>query len=199
MWRRRLFAAALAAGFLWAGGQDVEYARSAPPAAASSAEPRFPYPRTITLARTYPDLVRLTIRRDGRFTWNRFQPRARTRWFRTHPQQVRNFRVRVARWEESIHPRDLGRKIAVEEYGLSLSEFNMIDEIWTQESDGWKRVYNYGGSGACHIPQALPCSKIPGGINATNRVAIEWGINYMLGRYGSISSALSHKRSKGWY
>lgn len=53
-------------------------------------------------------------------------------------------------------------------------------------------------SGACGIPQALPCSKLPGFPN--DPVAqLRWMDSYVKGRYGSWSAALNHSHSKGWY
>lgn len=51
-------------------------------------------------------------------------------------------------------------------------------------------------SGACKIPQALPCSKLP-----TNDPVeqIKWMQNYCVSRYGSWSGALAHSNSVGWY
>jgi len=51
-------------------------------------------------------------------------------------------------------------------------------------------------SGACKIPQALPCSKLP-----TNDPVeqIKWMQNYCISRYGSWSGALAHSNSVGWY
>ena len=196
----RRTAALLAAVVLAAPGVTIGYGSEAPqgaPTSATQAEPTFSYPRTSTLARIYPDLLR-AAQREPRFKWVRFELRAHSRWREKHPAQVAAVRRRVLRWEQTIPARELGHRIAVEEYGWSEEEFSALDRIWTQES-GWRAIWQHGGGPACHIPQAEPCSKIPGGINATNRVAIEWGLNYVVGRYGSIWNALAHKRAKGWY
>lgn len=51
-------------------------------------------------------------------------------------------------------------------------------------------------SGACGIPQALPCSKL-----GTNDPVeqLKWMQNYVNNRYGSWANAVSHSNSKGWY
>lgn len=51
-------------------------------------------------------------------------------------------------------------------------------------------------SGACGIPQALPCSKL----GTNDPVAqIQWMQNYCVRRYGSWAGAVAHFRSVGWY
>lgn len=51
-------------------------------------------------------------------------------------------------------------------------------------------------SGACGIPQALPCSKL-----GTNDPVeqIKWMQNYVFSRYGSWANAVAHSNSTGWY
>lgn len=51
-------------------------------------------------------------------------------------------------------------------------------------------------SGACGIPQALPCSKL-GTSDPVEQ--IKWMQNYCISRYGSWSGALAHSNSVGWY
>lgn len=51
-------------------------------------------------------------------------------------------------------------------------------------------------SGACGIPQALPCSKL----GTSDPVAqIKWMQNYVNNRYGSWANAVAHSNSVGWY
>ncbi len=54
-------------------------------------------------------------------------------------------------------------------------------------------------SGACGIPQALPCSKLPQGINTSVEDQIKWTIEYIKDRYGSPSAAWSYHLHTGWY
>ena len=50
-------------------------------------------------------------------------------------------------------------------------------------------------SGACGIPQAYPCSKLPCTLNADGAVCqLKWMDNYVKGRYGTWDGALS-----AWY
>lgn len=76
--------------------------------------------------------------------------------------------------------------------------FSALVTLWNHES-GWNyRAYN-GSSGACGIPQALPCSK--GGANFRNDPykQIEWGLSYIAGRYGNPSNALYFWNNHRWY
>jgi len=51
-------------------------------------------------------------------------------------------------------------------------------------------------SGACGIPQALPCSKL----GTSDPVAqIRWMQDYVNRRYGSWANAVAHSNAKGWY
>jgi TolA-binding protein len=52
-------------------------------------------------------------------------------------------------------------------------------------------------SGACGIPQAYPCSKLPCSLNDAGAVCqLQWMQNYVMQRYGSWESALSFWYSK---
>lgn len=46
-------------------------------------------------------------------------------------------------------------------------------------------------SGACGIPQAYPCSKLPNGVNTDPVTQLKWMQNYVNQRYGSWDNALS--------
>lgn len=46
-------------------------------------------------------------------------------------------------------------------------------------------------SGACGIPQAYPCSKLPQGVNTDPVTQLQWMQSYVTGRYGSWENALS--------
>ena len=51
-------------------------------------------------------------------------------------------------------------------------------------------------SGACGIPQALPCSKL-GTSDPVEQ--LRWMQNYVVRRYGSWANAVAHSNSVGWY
>lgn len=51
-------------------------------------------------------------------------------------------------------------------------------------------------SGACGIPQALPCSKL-GTKDPVEQ--LKWMQNYVFSRYGSWANAVAHSNQRGWY
>lgn len=93
--------------------------------------------------------------------------------------------------------RELGRRLAAER-GWTGAEWRALDGLWQRESS-WQAHALNPTSGACHIPQALPCSKIPGGLRATAATAIRWGLDYIGGRYGRPSAAKAHSNQHNWY
>ena len=86
-------------------------------------------------------------------------------------------------------------------YGWSENDYLALVTLWNRES-GWNPSAKNRSSGAYGIPQALPGSKMAssGSDWATNyQTQINWGLNYIKGRYGNPSSALAHSNSRGWY
>jgi hypothetical protein len=85
-------------------------------------------------------------------------------------------------------------------YGWCGSQYNCLVTLWNRES-GW-RVNAHNSSGAHGIPQALPGNKMSSaGKNwySDPQTQIKWGLKYILQRYGSPCSALSHSYRTGWY
>jgi len=69
--------------------------------------------------------------------------------------------------------------------GWTGDNWDALYKLWMKES-GWNPNSVNRSSGACGIPQAHPCSKI------TDKSAagqINWGLNYIKGRYGTPSAA----------
>jgi resuscitation-promoting factor RpfB len=95
----------------------------------------------------------------------------------------------------------LGRQLA-SAYGWgSGAEWTCLDELWTRES-GWRMVWNYQGSGAYGIPQALPASKMAsaGADYMTNPATqIRWGFSYISSTYGDPCTAWAHEQADSWY
>lgn len=79
--------------------------------------------------------------------------------------------------------------------GWTGADWNALYVLWMRES-GWNPRAMNRNSGACGIPQALPCSKIP---DKSTAGQITWGLNYIQNRYGSPSNAMSHWQQKHWY
>jgi hypothetical protein len=95
----------------------------------------------------------------------------------------------------------LGQQLA-SAYGWgSGAEWTCLDELWTRES-GWRMVWNYQGSGAYGIPQALPASKMAaaGPDYMTNPATqIRWGLGYVRSVYGDPCTAWAHEQADNWY
>lgn len=88
--------------------------------------------------------------------------------------------------------RSLGREMNAAMFGED--DWPALNKLWTRESN-WN-VNARNASGACGIPQALPCSKIP---DMSPQGQITWGLGYIKARYGTPQAAWAHSQSYGWY
>lgn len=79
--------------------------------------------------------------------------------------------------------------------GWTGAEWDALYVLWMRES-GWNPRSVNRNSGACGIPQALPCSKIP---DKSTIGQINWGLDYIQRRYGTPAGAMSHWQQKHWY
>lgn len=87
------------------------------------------------------------------------------------------------------------------EAGFSLDQMGCLDALWTRES-GWNELAQNPSSGAYGIPQSLPGDKMAshGSDWRTNPVTqINWGLDYIAGRYGTPCAAWGHSQDVGWY
>lgn len=80
--------------------------------------------------------------------------------------------------------------------GWTGAQWEALLVLWRKES-GWNPNARNRSSGACGIPQALPCSKIPNPSSIHSQ--IEWGLGYIAARYGTPSKALAFHRAHNWY
>lgn len=106
---------------------------------------------------------------------------------------------RTPRFSGSV--RGIAADMAAERYGWGAEQFSCLDALWERES-GWNHRASNPSSGAYGIPQALPGSKMGafGSDWQTNPVTqIEWGLDYIDGRYGSPCGAWNTFQSEGWY
>lgn len=87
-----------------------------------------------------------------------------------------------------------GQQMAAQR-GWTGADWNALYVLWMRES-GWNPRALNRSSGACGIPQALPCSKIP---DQSIAGQIKWGLDYIQRRYGSPSGAMQHWQQKHWY
>lgn len=90
----------------------------------------------------------------------------------------------------------LAENIVLQEFDFN--EWLAFYELVNRES-GWQvGIYNKGGSGACGLGQALPCSKM-GDAYGDPEGEIRWTLEYIKGRYGSPSNALLFHSGHNWY
>ncbi|MFF1574513.1 coiled-coil domain-containing protein [Leifsonia sp. NPDC058292] len=86
-------------------------------------------------------------------------------------------------------------------YGWGGDQMSCLVRLWNQES-GWRANAVNPSSDAYGIPQALPPSKMstagPDWLTNAN-TQINWGLNYISGRYGSPCGAWSHEVGYNWY
>ena len=85
--------------------------------------------------------------------------------------------------------------------GWTLKDYDNLVKLWNKES-GWNAKARNKRSGACGIPQALPCSKMKkyGKDYKTNcKVQINWGLTYIKSRYKTPTKAWNHFQKKHWY
>lgn len=89
----------------------------------------------------------------------------------------------------------LGKQMAVDRFGKE--HWKELYSLWSKES-GWDHTAQNPSSGACGIPQALPCSKMPG-FPHNPKAQIKWGLGYISGRYGNPTKAWEHFLAHNWY
>lgn len=87
--------------------------------------------------------------------------------------------------------------------GWTGQEWTDLFQLWDRESARtWSPTVTNPTSGAYGIPQSLPADKMAsaGADWRTNPATqIEWGLDYIAGRYGSPSVAWQHELSHNWY
>jgi hypothetical protein len=79
--------------------------------------------------------------------------------------------------------------------GIAESDFGFVDYIVDHESGWGVTKWNYGGSGAYGIGQAMPASKMAkfGADYMTNPVTqLKWANAYAVGSFGSWANAYAH-------
>lgn len=91
------------------------------------------------------------------------------------------------------------QKYAAEYGNYNQEQMNCLINLWNRES-GWNPNSYNKKSGACGIPQALPCSKISKSEGSNDwKAQIRWGVKYINARYKTPCNAWKHFQSKHWY
>ena len=89
--------------------------------------------------------------------------------------------------------------LVINKYNWSENDYSALVKLWTKESN-WNPNAVNKKSGACNIPQAMPCSKIAKKYGDNSwQSGIKWGLEYIKSRYGSPSKAWQYFQNKGWY
>lgn len=89
--------------------------------------------------------------------------------------------------------------LVINKYTWSKEDYEALVKLWTKESN-WNPNAVNKKSGACNIPQALPCSKISKAYGDNSwQSGIKWGLKYIKNRYGTPSKAWQHFQKTGWY
>ncbi|MDX1765727.1 MAG: G5 domain-containing protein [Candidatus Saccharimonadales bacterium] len=94
----------------------------------------------------------------------------------------------------------IGRQMAANR-GWKGAEWGCLYQLWDHESH-WNHLAANPSSGAYGIPQALPGSKMGsvGSDWATNPATqIQWGLDYIAGRYGTPCGAYNFFQANNWY
>lgn len=78
--------------------------------------------------------------------------------------------------------------------GLGDGDFQALVNLWNKES-GWNPRARNKSSGAYGIAQMMPMH----GRREGAKDQIDWGIDYILRRYGNPSNAWAHSQRTNWY
>lgn len=103
-----------------------------------------------------------------------------------------------------IPSRDSVQAIAYQKmdgFNWGRDQYSCLVKLWDRESNWRVNAFNRS-SGAYGIPQSLPGNKMAtaGPDWLTNpETQINWGLNYIDGRYGSPCAALAHSDRLNWY
>lgn len=82
------------------------------------------------------------------------------------------------------------------QYGWDQGELNALIELWMRES-GWNPQADNPTSSAAGIAQKM--TSIHGALEPTPQGQIDWGLEYIVDRYGSPSAALNFHNRNNWY
>jgi hypothetical protein len=91
---------------------------------------------------------------------------------------------------------DIVRAMTIARYGES--QWSSMRTLVMRESGFNPRARN-ASSGACGLGQALPCNKMPQGINTSVEGQAAWMLDYIANRYGTPNNALAFHNAHNWY
>lgn len=124
----------------------------------------------------------------------------------TNPLAIEGTNIQPSNQPSSGSPKAIGKAMATT-MGWTGNQWNALEKLWDNESN-WNPKAKNPSSGAYGIPQALPHTKMPklawpesAGGKSDAATQIQWGLNYIKGRYGSPVAALAfwNRQSPHWY
>ncbi|MDR1189351.1 MAG: peptidoglycan DD-metalloendopeptidase family protein [Bifidobacteriaceae bacterium] len=98
-------------------------------------------------------------------------------------------------------PKQIARAMLPNHGWTDPAQWDALELLWTKESS-WDPAAVNPSSGACGIPQALPCSKMASAgpdYRTDPATQIAWGLGYIESRYGSPAAAWEFWQSHNWY
>jgi hypothetical protein len=101
----------------------------------------------------------------------------------------------------SLTPRQIARRMFGAFHWRPRRQFRYLNMLWDVES-GWRVNAVNPWSGACGIPQAVPCAKMGSvgpDFRTSARTQILWGLRYIAAVYGKPRIAWVHEVQNGWY
>ena len=107
----------------------------------------------------------------------------------------------AARQAVRLTPRQIARRMFGAFHWRPRRQFKYLNLLWDVES-GWRVDAVNPWSGACGIPQAVPCDKMASAgadFRTDARVQILWGLRYIAAVYGKPRIAWIHEVDDGWY
>jgi hypothetical protein len=107
----------------------------------------------------------------------------------------------AARQAAGLTPRQIARKMFGAFHWRPKRQFRFLNRLWEIESS-WNVHAVNPWSGACGIPQAVPCDKMASaGPDFRNnaRTQVLWGLRYIAAVYGKPRFAWTHEVAFGWY
>lgn len=107
--------------------------------------------------------------------------------------RVRLHRAEAAYLRARASPRGYARMLLAS-HGWSLAHWPALDRLWGPLESSWNPAAVNPRSGACGIPQFLPCRYW-----GDWRGQVRAGLRYIDGRYGSPAAALAFRLAYGWY
>jgi hypothetical protein len=117
------------------------------------------------------------------------------------PVQLVSAVTPAARQAVPLTARQIARRMFGAFHWRPRRQFRFLDMLWNVES-GWRVNAVNPWTGACGIPQAVPCGKMASAgpdFRTSARTQVLWGLRYIAAIYGKPRIAWLHEVADGWY